>query len=124
MREPPDPYVPPPPLCQVEVNAHASSTNVLISGEIDLSTAGMVEQRIAAALEHSPSSRLVVDLRELAFMDSTGLGLLVTLHRDAANKGYQLIVVRPPRDVYRPIEIAGLGEALDFVDDPVEATES
>ena len=124
MPESPDTYVPPPSLCRVEIDAHEGRTHVRVLGEVDLSTVSMVERRIDEALTQWPTSSLIVDLRELEFMDSTGLRLLVALGRNAEPQGYKLTIVRPRADVYRPIEIAGLAPTLPFVDDPDEATGS
>ena len=122
MSETPNSYVHPPPLCHVEVDAQQGTIHARVIGEIDLSTVAMVERRIDAALDESAATRLVVDLRELAFMDSTGLRLLVSLRRNAEPRGYELVLVRPPADVYRAVEISGLDATLHFVDDPSEAT--
>jgi anti-anti-sigma factor len=121
MSEPPEPY-PAPVTCRVDVEAYHGTTRVALSGEIDLSTVAMVEYKIESGLGQFETTRLLLDLRDLAFMDSSGLRLLMQLRRDAETNGYDLTIVRPPATVYRPIEIAGLGTLLHFVDDPDEVT--
>ena len=83
MPESPDTYVPPPSLCRVEIDADEGSIRVRVLGEVDLSTVSMVERRIDEALTQLPTASLIVDLRELEFVDSTGLRLLVALGRNA-----------------------------------------
>jgi len=83
-----------------------------------------IEQQIASATARSDVGHLVLDLRGMTFMDSTGLRLLLSLLNDAKRNAYRLTVVRPHRDVHRTIEIAGLAESMDFVDDPADVTSS
>jgi anti-anti-sigma factor len=81
-------------------------------GELDLAT---VETLRAAldGVEHA--GRLVVDLRGLSFLDSTGLHLLVALHRRARRDGFQLTLVAPAAPVDKAIQVSGLGQTLPFV---------
>jgi anti-sigma B factor antagonist len=88
-------------------------------GELDLATAPELEEKILAALRDA-SRAVVLDLRELSFMDSTGVRTIVAAHQTAGETGCDLRVVRPPRDspVSRVIEISGIDEALGLVDEP------
>lgn len=88
-------------------------------GELDLATAPELEEKILAALRDA-SQAVVLDLRELSFMDSTGVRTIVAAHQTAGETGCDLRVVRPPRDspVSRVIEISGIDEALGLVDEP------
>ena len=61
------------------------------------------------------AGRLVLDLRGLSFIDSTGLHLLVALHQRAQRDGFQLALVAPAAPADRPIHLCGLHETLPFV---------
>ena len=81
-------------------------------GELDLVTV----ETLRAALDGIESAeRLVLDLRGLSFIDSTGLHLLVALHRRAQRDGFQLTLVAPAAPVDRAIQLCGLDQALPFV---------
>ena len=81
-------------------------------GELDLVTV----ETLRAALDGIESAeRLVLDLRGLSFMDSTGLHLLVALHRRAQRDGLQLTLVAPAAPVDRAIQLCGLDQELPFV---------
>ena len=108
------------PLCRVDLLTDAHTTRVLVSGEIDLSSADAVQERIRSALETSETGQLVVDLRGLTFMDSTGLRLLVWLTDVAREYRHLLSIVRPPPPASRTIEIAGLDAVLPLIDDPTD----
>lgn len=88
-------------------------------GELDLATAPELEQKVLAAV-HDGDLTVVVDLRELTFMDSTGVRTIVAAHQAAEQGGTTLRVVRPPREsaVSRVIEISGIDDALGLVDEP------
>ena len=88
-------------------------------GELDLATAPELEERVLEALREG-GRQVVVDLRELSFMDSTGVRTIVAAHQTAEQSGCELRVVRPARDspVSRVIEISGIDEALGLVDEP------
>ena len=87
-------------------------------GELDLATTPELEEKVLAALQEG-SLGVVLDLRELTFMDSTGVRTLVAAHQTSERTGHALTIVRPPRDsaVSRVIEISGIDEALGLVDD-------
>jgi anti-sigma B factor antagonist len=85
-------------------------------GELDLATVPALEEPVLAALDEG--QHVVIDLRELAFMDSSGVRVLIAAHRLAGDAGERLALVRP-RDggtVARILEIAGVGQALRMVD--------
>jgi anti-sigma B factor antagonist len=88
-------------------------------GELDLATAPELEDKVLGAVRDGGRA-VVLDLRELTFMDSTGVRPIVAAHQVAEQTGNHLRVVRPPRDsaVSRVIEISGIDEALGLVDEP------
>ena len=88
-------------------------------GELDLATAPDMETQVLDAVRDGERA-VVLDLRELTFMDSTGIRTIVSAHQLAAETGHALRVVRPADDspVARVIEISGIGDALGLVDEP------
>lgn len=88
-------------------------------GELDLATAPELETQVLAAVRGGDRA-VVLDLRELTFMDSTGVRTIIAAHQVAAETGHDLRVVRPPREsaVSRVIEISGIDEALGLVNEP------
>jgi anti-sigma B factor antagonist len=87
-------------------------------GELDLATAPEFEAAILGALE--AGRPVVVDLRQLDFMDSSGVRVLITAHAKAGDHGERLTLVRPAPGgaVERILEIAGIDQALRMVDEP------
>jgi anti-anti-sigma factor len=81
-------------------------------GELDMAT---VETLRAALDAVETAARLVLDLRGLSFIDSTGLHLLVALHERAQRDGFQLALVAPAAPANKAIQLCGLDHALPFV---------
>ena len=85
-------------------------------GELDILTADRVRSRVADLLE-AGFSTIVIDLRELAFMDSTGLRLLLVLHQRARRDGWSLSLTPGPEPVQRVFELTGTSAVLPFTAD-------
>jgi anti-sigma B factor antagonist len=88
---------------------------VRVAGELDMSTVPVLEARLREA--RAAGRRLVVDLRGLDFMDSTGLTLLVRWGRGAEQDGYELALVRGEARVHRLFELTGLDSRFTFTSD-------
>jgi len=90
-----------------------------LSGEIDLSTVGNVESGLRTAID-GKSGVMALDLREVSFLDSSGLRLLLRLHKELDEAGRRLVVVQGPRRVARVFELTGAEAQLEIVDRPEE----
>jgi anti-anti-sigma factor len=90
---------------------------VAVRGELDLATAPELEAVLMPAL--SGGAKVVLDLRPLEFMDSTGVRVIVAAHQAAGESGGSLVLVRtdPEGPVGRVLEISGLDRILAFVDE-------
>lgn len=101
----------------LEVKREGSATVVMARGDIDLSTLFKATAALDGAREGARS--LILDLREVGFMDTSGLRLIIEEQQRAAAGGYRFGVVRGPSRIQRLLEIAGLaGEDELFVDAP------
>ena len=80
-----------------------------LSGELDVASSAALEQAVDEA---SGCERLVIDLSELEFMDSTGLSVLVAAHQHAVATGGEFCVVQGPAQVQRLLALTGLEQRL------------
>jgi anti-sigma B factor antagonist len=87
---------------------------VRLQGELDLAAAPLLERALLPVIADRPR-RVIVDLRAVDFMGSTGLHALSQL-RHRLGEDSQLLVVRGPERVQRVLEITGLTGTLRFVD--------
>jgi anti-anti-sigma factor len=86
---------------------------VVPSGELDMSTVGVVEQELRA-LRSAGFDSIVLDLSRLTFMDSTGLHLAVRWARAAEGDGFRFELEPGPRAVQRVFALAQLTDELPF----------
>ncbi|MFL5821225.1 MAG: STAS domain-containing protein [Solirubrobacteraceae bacterium] len=94
--------------------------SLALRGELDISSAPQVEDALAR-LEAGKPSLLVIDLRSLQFMDSTGLRTVVSADTRARDQGRRVAVVRGPDSVDRIFSVTRLDERLQIVDEPEAA---
>ena len=92
------------PPFQTEVVIGPDEAVVAMTGELDLQSAEVLEREVVA-LHTAGHDRVVVDLSEIAFIDSTGLRVLLGLHRASERAGRRLSLVRGPDPVHRIFEL-------------------
>jgi anti-sigma B factor antagonist len=83
--------------CRVE--ADGEHVVVTVSGEVDFHTASLLDRAVEKSTHISP--RLVVDLTDVSFIDSTGLGVLIGARSRAQESGGSIAIVHPPHTVVR-----------------------
>jgi anti-sigma B factor antagonist len=91
------------------------------TGELDLSGATVLEAELDRLAEEPELGAVVLDLRGLEFMDSSGLRLVVLADMRAREAGRRFALIRGGDTVHRVFEITRMSDRLDFVDDPAEA---
>ncbi|MEU9924931.1 STAS domain-containing protein [Streptomyces griseoluteus] len=82
-----------------------------VAGEIDHHTGDMLAQ--ALDLTGTLRPRVVVDLRQVAFMDSTGINILIAAHRALTESGGWLRLASPTGVVLRTLQLVGLDTLID-----------
>lgn len=105
---------------EVETQEHESGARIALRGELDLFSAKALEEELDR-LEPTRPEVLVLDLRELSFIDSSGLRVVLAADGRARDEGRKLVLVRAPEGVQRIFNIAGLDSRLVMVNDPAEA---
>jgi anti-sigma B factor antagonist len=80
---------------------------ISLSGELDIASAPQLEERIQSLVD-AGHTRLIVDLADLTFCDSTGIGTLVRANNDCLNLGGYLRLAAPNRHVARVLAVVGL----------------
>jgi anti-sigma B factor antagonist len=93
---------------RIDLTSESGGTLVFrLRGSLDLATAPTVRAALSEATEKG-NHDLIVDLTQLEFLDSTGLGVLIGAHRRAAERGgsFRLIVSNGP--ISRLLNITGL----------------
>ncbi|HEV7524651.1 MAG TPA: STAS domain-containing protein [Acidimicrobiia bacterium] len=104
------------PLFLVDVISTEQLGIVRFAGELDSSTVARAEGRAREALERMTAQRLVIDMSEVTFCDSSGLTVLLRLNLAARAAGREVVIYRPRPQVRRIIEITDLQAVLTIED--------
>ncbi len=99
---------------QLQIASRREGNRVVLSleGELDLATAGLLEQAMDGVVEES---MVVLDLDGLEFIDSTGLrGVLAALER-CRERGQEFAVTPGSQQVQRLLGVTGVGKHLRVV---------
>jgi anti-anti-sigma factor len=100
-----------------DVATHRQGSTLVVTprGEIDLATIELV--RDAVERDRQSEENLVLDLREVGFIDTSGLRYVLELVERGGRDGFDVRLVRGPTSVQRVFEVSGLEPRLPFVDD-------
>lgn len=99
----------------VDVRREQEALVVAPEGELDMATVDTLRARLEADL--GDARFLVLDLRGLDFLDTSGLQLVFEQQRRAEEAGFGFVLVRGQRHVQRLFDIAGMNDRLTIVDD-------
>jgi anti-anti-sigma factor len=105
---------------EVDVRDGDQAVVIGVSGELDLASSPGLEEELDRHMT-SGTGLVIVDLRQLEFMDSTGLSVLVRAHQQATENGQRFAVVRGPAQVQRLLNLTGVADRLTLVDSPDDA---
>jgi anti-anti-sigma factor len=98
---------------RTEVQPERDGVRVVLIGELDLATAAQLDEQLRE-LRAVGFQRFVLDLRQLAFIDSTGVRLIMRVNELAENDGIDLTVLQGPEHIRRVFELTGLTDVLPF----------
>jgi anti-anti-sigma factor len=104
---------------EVDVRDADQAVVIGVRGELDLASSPALEYELDSG-SAADAPLVIVDLRELEFMDSTGLSVLVRAHQRATENGQRFAVVRGPQQVQRLLSLTGVAERLTLIDSPDE----
>ena len=98
----------------IDETTTGAGVHLSVRGELDMHTAALLAERIDTTLARG-GAELRLDLGDLAFMDSSGLRLLIDVHRRAQRDGWRLRLVAPRReDAALALRVSGADAALPF----------
>ena len=102
-------------LFSVETTSHGPAAVVVLRGEFDIAAEEETENALARVLASRPGS-LTIDLRELTFLDSTGLRVLLRLRQQCQEHACGLSLIRGAPPVDRVFEISGVASHFTIAD--------
>lgn len=97
----------------IDVEHNASEKIVSLSGEIDAYTAPKLKETLLPLTKESGAT-VLVDLENISYMDSTGLGVFISALKSTKEEGTSLKLINLQERVYRLFKITGLTEVIDM----------
>ena len=101
------------------MSSQDSAEIVTVRGDVDLATVGALRNELTGALARADT--VILDLREVSFMDTQGLATVIEAEQASSRSGTRFVVVRAPATVHRLFDMIGLSDRLTVVDDPAAA---
>ena len=92
----------------IQHRLNGTTLHVGLIGELDESHAAFVREHSDERFEKCKISEAIIDMSELSFMDSTGIGVLIGRYKALKNKGVRLFVERPARAVDKVLSLTGI----------------
>ncbi|ANE48021.1 anti-sigma F factor antagonist [Paenibacillus swuensis] len=92
----------------IEMEHHRNALIVRLKGELDHHTADMVKMKMEDAILRGYSDHVILSLKDLSFMDSSGLGVILGRYKLVMSKGGKMVVCDANPSVYRLFEMSGL----------------
>jgi anti-sigma B factor antagonist len=102
---------------KVKVEERDDEVTLALEGELDISSTPRLEAelgRVEAAKPHV----VILDLRDLAFLDSSGLRAILEADMRARREGRRVALIPGPETVHRVFLIALLDKRLEFIEPP------
>ncbi len=101
-------------MLQITQAEQSGTLTVRLAGELDHHAARAAIEQAEDLLVLYPCEKLVLDLSGLTFMDSSGLAVVLHLHRTCARSGRDFVVYGTPPQPMRVFEAAGLPQVMIF----------
>src|SRR4051795_4352599 len=100
------------------VTDHEGAVTASLAGELDMGATFTAEPALERAMELPGLASFTLDLSDLSFIDSTGMGLVLRVAGDLQGRGVPLRIVPGPRPVHQVFESTGVADALPFEPPP------
>jgi anti-anti-sigma factor len=101
---------------EIHSELRGDTARLTLAGELDIATVQRLDEAVAGVLAQGANT-VIVDLGSLAFMDSSGLRLFITLNERAVAEGWTLGLIRPRGLSFSVFEITGADANLPFIED-------
>lgn len=99
-----------------DVQRQGGELTLAVIGDVDWDAVLTLEPRWETAVDDGDLSDVTIDLTQVRFVDSSGIGLLVTTVDRIHARGASVRILKPAPHVFRVFEVVGVHEMLPFVD--------
>ncbi|HEX4106483.1 MAG TPA: STAS domain-containing protein [Solirubrobacteraceae bacterium] len=100
-------------LLSIETRTDRQRAVLRLAGDADMASASLLREEVER-LQRAGAAHVIIDLRELRFIDSAGIHVLVAGHRPCAGARLSIVLGRPA--VRRALELCGVLEHIEVLD--------
>lgn len=111
-------------MLRIELTHNRRTLVVRLHGELDHHTADMVKEKMEESIELGNVQHIVLSLRDLTFMDSSGLGVILGRYKQITARGGKMVVCDANPSIYRLFEMSGLFKIVSIQNTESEAIAS
>ena len=96
----------------VKTRAHKNTLYISLDGELDEHTAEYTRINLDQAMLQCRSAQIVIDLANLRFMDSTGIGVLIGRYKKMRDRNIPIFICNPSSQAERIFKMTGLYQIM------------
>lgn len=93
---------------EIKNRIYKNNLYITLSGELDENSANYTREVLDDILENETFRQVVIDLSELEFMDSTGIGVMIGRYKKLKEKNIQIYLTNPNKHIDKIFEMTGL----------------
>lgn len=93
---------------EIKTRVYKNSLYLMLNGELDEHSSTYTRETLDNILDREIYNQVVVDLNELDFMDSTGIGVMIGRYKKLKSKDIPLYLVNPNKHIDKIFEMTGL----------------
>ena len=97
---------------QVKSRVHNKVLYVLLCGELDEHSASYTRLTMDEIFDNPNFNKIVIDLSELSFMNSTGIGVLIGRYKKMKEKSIPIYITNPSRHAEKIFKMTGLYDLM------------
>jgi len=105
---------------RIDVQREPERVVIALGGELDMASAPLLQKAIESE-ELADNGMVVLDLKDLQFIDSTGLRVILAARKLCTERGQELAVTHSSQQVERLLSVTGVAEHLRTIGAPEEA---
>ncbi len=98
----------------LDMNNYKEALVVRLKGKLDHHTSRSTKNKIDINFDDRNMKHIILDMNEISFMDSSGIGLIMGMYQKVKDRDGKMIVVSDNRYVDRIVKMSGLLKIIDF----------
>lgn len=94
-----------------------------LNGELDMNTTENLRQAIDNEIERRGIRTVILNLEDVSFIDSSGLGVILGRYKKLLPMGGKIMISNVPPHIYKVMELSGLPKIIRFFSDETQSLE-